>query len=140
MRESGRRSQLLELLKPLHAVAIENSLGDGGTPDLNCTAGWIEIKQLPSWPIRPDTVVRPPHFEPEQRHFLRTRCSQGGNAWMMLVVGNTWNLVWGLSAAVHVGVDWVTADYQLAANDRMHWSTKPDVGSLIRALMLRRWG
>jgi hypothetical protein len=35
---------------------VENSL-DNGTPDVNYTHGWLELKYLDAWPRRPGTLV-----------------------------------------------------------------------------------
>lgn len=141
MKESLRRRQLLELLAPIHGVAIENSV-DAGTPDFNCTAGWIEIKQLDEWPKRDSVIVKPRHFKPEQRHFLQKRCQAGGRAWLLLCVGNEWCLVWGLAAALHVGVSWTRREFQVEPGDTsqvVYWKTTPFSFELIHTLLIRHW-
>lgn len=115
--ESDLRKIVLKMLEPLHAVHVEPSSGtNAGTPDVNCTFGWIELKWLPEWPKRESTVVKPTHFEPEQRNWLRKRCERGGRAFMLLVVGvdhldEDWMLIWGRVAADNVGVLWTKEDY-----------------------------
>lgn len=154
MKESPRRAQLLDLLSPLHAVAIENTL-EAGTPDVNCTAGWIEVKQLDDWPKRADTIVQPRHFKPEQRHWLIKRCQAGGRAWVLLCVGGEWCLCWGAAAAKHLGVSWKRSDLVRDPEDGvvrakygsvafgseagLYWTSKPDSRSLIHALLIRHW-
>jgi hypothetical protein len=68
--------------------------------------GWIELKQLPSWPKR-GGVVSLPEFEPQQRIWLRQRWAAGGDASLLLRVGNgrkaEWLLFTGPVAAEHVG-------------------------------------
>lgn len=143
MKEGARRQKLIELLEPLHAVAVENSLNGAGTPDVNCTAGWIEVKQLDGWPVRGSTVVQPRHFRDEQRYWLRNRCDAGGRAWLLLCVENEWCLVWGATAAKHVGVDWCEGDYKLPTVrhvvDRVYWPRTPDSRDLIHTLLIRHW-
>ena len=62
-----------------------------GIPDLsysgNGVNGWIELKWLPFWPVRADTIVRIPHYTKEQKHFLLTRGRAGGRCWLLLRVG-----------------------------------------------------
>jgi hypothetical protein len=100
--ESNMRGRVCAALVRLHAVAIENAL-DKGTPDVNCLAGWIELKQIDDWPRRESTPVQVHHFRPEQRTWLRARCEHGGNAWVLLRVGKEWLLLWGAQAASELG-------------------------------------
>ncbi len=136
--EAHRRSQLIKLLEPLHAKVVENSI-DEGTPDLNCTAGWIEMKNLSAWPVRSSTIVRPPHFTDGQRLWLRQRCAAGGRAWMMLTVGEDWCLIWGQLAAEFVGIEWTQRDFLLAAPGRLTWASLPTTRDLVKALVVRSW-
>lgn len=148
MKESARRSQLLDLLSPLHAVAVENSIGGGdGTPDVNCTAGWIEVKQLDDWPVRDTTIVQPRHFTPEQRHWLKKRCQAGGRAWVLLCVGSEWVLMWGEAAARQLGVSWTRSDLTRRGKPHVaevsrhvfHWTLHPTSNDLIHTLLIRHW-
>lgn len=141
-RESGLRRDLLALLKPLHAVAIESPI-EPGTPDVNCSIGWIELKHLHEWPVRTNTIVQPEHFTPEQRLWLTKRCAVGGSAWLLLRVGREWCLVWGKAAAEHLGVSWRAVDIVTIGNRPAgpiyHWPTPPDSKDLIRQLLHRNW-
>lgn len=63
-----------------------------GVPDvsfaINGVDGWIELKTLPAWPIRPTTRVRLPHFTKVQRAWLMRRGRAGaGRVFMFLKVG-----------------------------------------------------
>ena len=141
--ESSLRAAVLEKLAPLHAVPIESPL-EPGTPDVNCSAGWLELKSLREWPKRESSVVVPPHFEPEQRFFLRHRCTAGGNAWLLLRVGREWCLLWGSHAAEALGIsltrlelqsEWAVAGRQL----RRYWPKAPNSNELMKALLVGRW-
>jgi hypothetical protein len=99
--ESYIRGKVITALHMLHAVAIENAV-DKGTPDINCLAGWIELKQLGAWPKRETSVVTIPHFTQEQRIWLTRRCESGGAAWLLLRVGHEWLLFWGHWAAKNI--------------------------------------
>lgn len=129
--ESNMRGRVIEALARLHAVAIENSI-DAGTPDVNCIAGWIELKQLPAWPVRELTPVRVPTFVPEQRMWLRKRCEHGGSAWVLLRVNREWLLLWGKWAAEHLGT---TTKHGLVEGAVAYWPTGLDGTDLARRLV-----
>lgn len=44
--------------------------------------GWMELKHLHDWPVRPTTVVRCKHYTDEQRMFLKDKGEGGGNTWL----------------------------------------------------------
>ncbi len=103
MSESSQRRTVNRLLKPLHAIPVENTVGVNGCPDVNYTGGWIELKWLRAWPKRPLTKVRIEHFTMEQRRWLSKRCSAGGDAYLLLQVQREWLLFIGTDAADCVG-------------------------------------
>ena len=90
------------MLRALHAVPVENSVQEG-TPDINTVYGWLELKQLPAWPVRPDTPVGNGLLRPGQGPWLARRCAHGGAAWVLLRIGREWILLWGAWAAQHLG-------------------------------------
>jgi hypothetical protein len=96
------RSIVLKALRPLDAVACENAACPG-YPDVDYIGGRVELKSLPKWPVRPETVVRIEHFSPEQRVWLARRWRAGGDAWLLLKVGRDWLLFTGDVAAALVG-------------------------------------
>ncbi len=116
------RRNIVKLLTPLHAIAVENRVG-AGTPDVEAMGAWIELKQLPSWPVRPTTIVSIVHFKPEQRLFLETRWERGGNAFLLLQVKREWVLLDGDVAAKIVGH---VTRATLIANARYYWPTGID--------------
>lgn len=64
-----------------------------GYPDVSFGAlgvnGWIELKALEEWPIRPQTVVKIDHYTPEQRLWLLKRGSNGSkHVYLFLEVGD----------------------------------------------------
>lgn len=73
-------------------VRIENVLEEG-TPDVNYTlngvGGWIELKDLAGWPARADTVVRVPHYTPEQRRWHEKWCAARGRCFLLARVQGT---------------------------------------------------
>lgn len=102
MSEGTQRANVIQALKPLHAVPIENRVGVLGTPDVNYVEGWIELKWIRSWPVRPDTPVKIDHFTIQQRRWLNRRWNAGGNAWLLLQVQREWLLFSGRDAADYI--------------------------------------
>ena len=99
--EKQMRERVIPFLKPIHGKSVENVVGPG-TPDIESICGHIECKKIDGWPVRDETPVRVPHFTPQQRSWLATRCHLGGLAYMLIQIGSTYWLYWGLWAAKHV--------------------------------------
>ena len=51
-----------------------------GCEDIN---GWIELKYIMEWPVRPTTSVNIP-LSPLQKHWLTLRGLHGGNCWLFV--------------------------------------------------------
>lgn len=103
MSEHSVRSIVLRALKRYDAMAVENRVKPG-TPDVECTLGWIELKFLRSWPKVPnDSAVLLPKFTPQQRVWLLKRSQAGGPCWVLLKVDCDWLLFTGDWAARHLG-------------------------------------
>jgi len=92
------------LLAGFHPKRIECE-DQKGVPDVNCSLGWIELKQKrkADMPKRVNTPVRLDHFTPEQRAWLAGRANVGGACWLLLLMGDEWLLFDGMVAALHVG-------------------------------------
>ena len=58
MIESDMRGQLVKILRPLGAFAVENGGCHPGTPDIAYRSGWIECKATEQWPARPEPENR----------------------------------------------------------------------------------
>ncbi len=90
----------------LDPVRVENPIHPG-TPDLNLATGdWIELKAIAKWPARHTTVVKIPHFTPQQRVWLYKRWrARAGSTHLALYVHETseWLLFDGDVAAKIVG-------------------------------------
>lgn len=66
------RGRVCAALRALHAVSVEAG-GAPGIPDVNHARGWIELKQINAWPVRPEGVVRCEHFSQQQRIWIMER-------------------------------------------------------------------
>lgn len=121
MDEGKFRPSVLAALRPLDAVFVENVMGSG-MPDINYVEGWLELKWLKAWPVRPGTVVKLPEFTPQQRIFLLNRCRAGGSARFLLRVGKEWILLPGIWSALRLGKTATKAEI-LAAAER-YWPVR----------------
>ncbi len=96
------RTRVVRALRELHAVSVENPACPG-TPDVNYVEGWLELKQLPRWPAGEDTIVRVPHFTPQQRIWISQRAKRGGAVHVLVQIGKEWLLLPGPAAATMLG-------------------------------------
>lgn len=87
----------------------ENAV-DPGTPDIHYIGGWIESKQLPAFPKRPETVVAVAHYVQGQRSWHVRRCKAGGRVHVVIEVAGECFVFDALNAAQHLGVDWTRED------------------------------
>jgi hypothetical protein len=102
MSEQNMRGKIIEVLKPLDAVSVENPVCPG-TPDVNFADGMCELKWIRRWPVKPETPVLIEHFTPQQRIWLMRRWNAGGNVWLLLSCQKSWLLFDGLTAQQKVG-------------------------------------
>lgn len=88
------------------AERLENSAGPGGTPDVffcsDGTLGFIELKEMPGWPVRGGTLAVP-HYTMDQRNWSRRWSRKGTRVFLLLKVRSEWLLFWGEEAAQYVG-------------------------------------
>jgi hypothetical protein len=99
---SVMRPKVVAALRPLDAMSVESG-AHIGTPDINCTLGWIELKYVESWPVRETTPLAVPHFTPQQRAWIGRRARLGGFVCVLLKVGREWLLFDGSQAAERLG-------------------------------------
>jgi hypothetical protein len=99
--ERGMRKTIIKALRPLDAVSIENGCA-AGTPDVNFVDGWVELKSVDRWPPR-GGPLRIEHFTNHQRVWLLRRRRAGGQAFLLLKVGQDWLLFDGQVAARELG-------------------------------------
>lgn len=74
-------------------MSVENSARPG-TPDVECTLGWLELKEMGRWP-KYGEPLRVNHFRPGQRVWLRRRWRAGDAAYILLKVKHDWLLFAG---------------------------------------------
>jgi hypothetical protein len=99
--EKTLSSEFVKLTKALDPRRVENLLGIG-TPDVNLSTGWVELKWVRAWPRNESTPLRLPHYTDEQRAWLLRRWNAGGGAWLVLQVQREW-FVFNGPAAQAVG-------------------------------------
>ncbi len=104
MLERDMRGQLVKILRPLGAFAVENGGCHPGTPDIAYVGGWIECKATEQWPANPETRVRLDHdLTKGQRIWLMKWQRVNGLAFVMLNIASEWLLFDGLVAASILG-------------------------------------
>lgn len=101
-------------------MRVENPLLPG-TPDVECSLGWIELKQAPKWPGG-NGPLKLKHFSADQKVWLNRRHKHNGRAWVLLHVQGDFLLIRGDVASSMLGR--VGRDDLIAAA-QCHW-----VGSL----------
>lgn len=135
MKESHLRKVTVQLLREAgqDPISVENLVGVG-TPDVNYVGGWIELKVLEKWPVRPSTPVRLPKLTQEQRIWLARRWARDGQAHLLLAVAHEWLLFTGISSFHAVGYLNRQDLYDEAV---AHWEKAPTSQELLEALRKR---
>jgi len=68
-------------------MSVENACLPG-TPDINFCykgkEGWIEVKVVDHWPVRPTTTLSVAKFSPQQRLFFRLGATAGRSVWLVI--------------------------------------------------------
>lgn len=94
MSESRLWKTTRDNLKPFGRLKRIENLLEEGTPDVSYTlrrkpvlpasSGWCELKFLPYYPKRPQTLVRIDHLTLDQVNWLNAEADAGGRAWLLL--------------------------------------------------------
>lgn len=95
--EQKWRKNLVKDLRAVHAIPVENPVKPG-TPDVNFSDGWLELKVIEHWPAREDTVVHFDKLTQQQRIFARMRWQAGGSTWIFAKIGTDFLLFRGCDA------------------------------------------
>ena len=134
MNEGTMRGNLVKLLRPLGAYAVENGGCHPGTPDIATTLGPIECKATNQWPARPDTPVKLDHdMTQNQRIFMIKWYRVNGRGWVMLNIAGEWLLFDGLVAAKELGYATRAELYEIALAT---WKQTPKTEELVRLLSM----
>lgn len=102
MSEAGLQKNTLIALKNLDPVPVDNPRKPG-TPDINFIDGWMELKYLPKFPKRADTVIKFPKFRPQQKVWLYKRAHKGGKCFVFVQVEKLFFLFHGGFASQFLG-------------------------------------
>lgn len=97
------RKQVVASLKELGAFSVENAVGAPGVPDVAYAGGWLELKDVDSWPARADSPVVIPHWTPQQRVWHLKWARAGGASWVFIKCLDSYLLLRGLNAAQGLG-------------------------------------
>lgn len=102
---SWRKLRPFLLTARLDPVRVENPIHPG-TPDVNLANGtWLELKALHAYPKREGSIVKIPHYTPQQRVWIYRRHKFGGRVHLVLEIADEseWLLFGAEFAARHVG-------------------------------------
>lgn len=64
--------------------------------------GWIELKNLTAWPVRPKTIVKFSRYTQDQKDFLRAKGEHTGMAFLLAKIDRDY-LLWDWEAAQDIG-------------------------------------
>lgn len=134
MKETSWRTTVVNMLGPLGAFSVENP-AHPGTPDINCTAGWIELKKA-EWPARDETLVDI-DMRAAQRVWHRRWRRHGGFSWTLCNIDKTWFLHDGRWSADFLGL---VPRAEIVSNAIAAWWNGPTAEQLITALIKHRRG
>ena len=107
--EQQLNDKIMNAIRTRHPVRVENT-ADPGTPDINLVDMWIESKCIGAWPKRSDTIVRVPHYRPDQRAWQIKRRGMSGTCFVVLQVVSEVFVFDANEAAQHLGIDWTHDD------------------------------
>lgn len=123
------RKIVVELLRPLAAFSVENGALDG-TPDVCCTAGFIELKVVRG-DFQSQEIV-PIDLRNSQRVWHRKWRLHGGKSYVLTLMGTTWLLHDGFWASTYLGN---VRERELVDRAMKIWTGHPDERTLIAALL-----
>lgn len=98
MSERGLWSRVRKAIRDLDPVRVENRV-EAGTPDVNFTLGWIELKYQRRAPKRGGILKLDHDLSYEQRVWAIRRHRAGGKTYVLLKIGPEYLLFKGYVAA-----------------------------------------
>ncbi len=72
-------------------------------------SGWIELKCLDAFPVKPTTTVKLPHWTTGQRYWAIRHKTYGGNTWLVVQIGDE---VFVFNAVELATNDWTRAEWR----------------------------
>ncbi len=96
----------------------------------NGFGGWMELKWVSDWPVRPHTKVKIPHYSLDQKEFLMKKGKAMGNTWLFIQVGSDF-ILFDHQGAQHVG-DIMKEEMYYYCHD--FWDKTLDYASFARVL------
>lgn len=129
MNEKRMRGEIVKILKPIGAFAVENGAHDG-CPDICTVAGWIELK-IGNRPVREDTRVAV-ELRPAQVIWMNRWIRHGGQAWTITKINELWLLHHASWSTEHLGK---VCERELRSGAIDLWDRTPKSGELITALL-----
>lgn len=102
MSERGLWSRVRKAIRDLDPVRVENRV-EAGTPDVNFTLGWIELKYQRRTPKKGGILKLDHDFSIEQRVWAIRRHRAGGKTYVLLKIGPEYLLFKGYIAAEFFG-------------------------------------
>lgn len=129
------RGQVVRLLQPIGAYAVENGGCHPGTPDIATVLGPIECKATNHWPARDDTPVRLDHpLTKGQCIFIMKWNRVNGSSWVILNIAGDWLLFRGMVAIAVLGGSDPGTKAELFASAEATWDRKPSTQELLAVL------
>lgn len=114
-RENTFKKYLMSIMGTLWDAQSHEDMYSEGIPDLSFGAkgvnGWIELKQIAAWPVRPGTPAKPDRYTPQQVNWLMRRNRRGGSCFVMVKVGEGEYFLFAGNMARHVARGLVRSDY-----------------------------
>src|SRR3990167_2086943 len=122
------RGEVIRVLSPIGAFAIENTAGDGA-PDICTTLGWIELKI--AYRPRNDLTRVSIDLRKSQRIWLKRWSRYGGKAWTLTKIetNGLWLLHEGAWAAEHLG----NVAFPILVQESLLSDDADIIGALIRS-------
>lgn len=102
MSEKGLWGRVKKAIRDMDPVRVENRV-EKGTPDVNFTLGWIELKWQRTAPKRGGILKLDHELTLEQRIWAIRRHRAGGKTYVLLKVGSEYLLFKGYVAAEFLG-------------------------------------
>lgn len=131
-RENALKKYLVKIMGTRWHVQSHEDRYSEGIPDLSFgllgVGGWIELKQINSWPIKAATVVKPKKFTPAQANWLLRRGKKSGFCYVLVKVAQHDFFLFNFVEARALREGRTKAWY--LANNLKHWPRNIDPAEL----------